>query len=75
MSTSYQTSTSPVITPPADLKGKKLYIDDKEAPVEDLLNIKPTDIASMTVLKGAAAEAVYGPDASEGVIVITTKKK
>lgn len=75
MSTSYQTSTSPVITPPADLKGKKVYIDDKEAPVEDLLNIKPADIASMTVLKGAAAEAVYGPDASEGVIVITTKKK
>ena len=74
-STSFQTTSSPVITPPTDLKGKKLYIDDKEAPVEDLLNIKPSDIESMTVLKGAAAEAVYGPDATEGVIVITTKKK
>ena len=32
------------------------------------------DIESMTVLKGAAAAALYGSDASNGAIVITTKK-
>jgi len=37
-------------------------------------DISPDDIASMTVLKGAAATALYGERASNGVILITTKK-
>lgn len=36
--------------------------------------INPSDIASMTVLKDAAATAIYGSRASNGVIIITTKK-
>ena len=36
-------------------------------------NISPEDIASLTVLKGAAATALYGSRASNGVIIITTK--
>lgn len=36
-------------------------------------NINPNDIESMTVLKGAAATAIYGSRAANGVIVITTK--
>ncbi len=36
-------------------------------------NINPNDIESMTVLKGAAATALYGSRASNGVIIITTK--
>ncbi|BDD10772.1 SusC/RagA family TonB-linked outer membrane protein [Fulvitalea axinellae] len=36
-------------------------------------DINPDDIANMTVLKGAAAAALYGSRASNGVIVITTK--
>ena len=36
-------------------------------------NIAPEDIASMTVLKGAAATALYGSRAANGVILITTK--
>ncbi len=32
------------------------------------------DVASITVLKGAAAAALYGSDASNGAIIITTKK-
>lgn len=36
--------------------------------------INPTDIASMTVLKDASATAIYGSRASNGVIIITTKK-
>lgn len=37
-------------------------------------DINPDDIASMNVLKGAAATALYGSRASNGVILITTKK-
>ena len=36
-------------------------------------SINPNDIESMTVLKGAAATALYGSRAANGVIVITTK--
>ncbi|MDD4533991.1 MAG: SusC/RagA family TonB-linked outer membrane protein [Prevotella sp.] len=38
-----------------------------------ITNVNPNDIASMTVLKGAAATALYGSRAANGVIVITTK--
>jgi len=37
-------------------------------------NVAPDDIESMTVLKGAAATALYGSRAANGVILITTKK-
>ncbi len=36
-------------------------------------DINPNDIESMTVLKGAAASALYGQDAANGAIMITTK--
>lgn len=36
-------------------------------------NVKPEDIESLTVLKGAAATALYGSRAANGVILITTK--
>lgn len=39
-----------------------------------LANINQNDIASMTILKDAAATAIYGSRASNGVIIITTKK-
>jgi TonB-linked SusC/RagA family outer membrane protein len=38
-----------------------------------LLDINPENIASINILKGAAASALYGSDANFGVIVITTK--
>ncbi len=37
-------------------------------------DINPNDIADVTVLKGAAASALYGQDAANGVIMITTKQ-
>lgn len=36
--------------------------------------VNPNDIASFTVLKDASATAIYGSRASNGVIIITTKK-
>ena len=37
-------------------------------------NINPSDIESISVLSGPSAAALYGSDASNGVILITTKK-
>lgn len=39
-----------------------------------LTMINPNDIESMTVLKDASATAIYGSRASNGVIIVTTKK-
>jgi TonB-linked SusC/RagA family outer membrane protein len=39
-----------------------------------LADINPNDIATMTVLKGPNAAAIYGSQAANGAIVITTKK-
>ena len=41
---------------------------------DGISNINPDDIADMTVLKGAAASALYGARAANGVIIINTKK-
>lgn len=38
------------------------------------MDINPDDIESMSILKGAAASALYGSRAANGVIMITTKK-
>ncbi|QZT36440.1 SusC/RagA family TonB-linked outer membrane protein [Halosquirtibacter xylanolyticus] len=52
-------------------------LDGKD--ISDLTNssiagLNPNDIESITVLKDAAATAIYGARASNGVIVVTTKK-
>lgn len=39
-----------------------------------LINLNPNDIESIDVLKDASAAAIYGSDASGGVILITTKR-
>lgn len=43
-------------------------------PVNALGDINPADIASFEILKDGAATAIYGSRASNGVILITTKK-
>lgn len=40
----------------------------------DINNINPNDIESITILKDASAASIWGAKASNGVIVITTKK-
>jgi TonB-dependent SusC/RagA subfamily outer membrane receptor len=39
-----------------------------------VMDVNPEDIESLSVLKGAAAAALYGSRAADGVIIITTKK-
>ena len=43
-------------------------------PGADINSVAPADIASMDVLKDAAATAIYGNRASNGVIMVTTKR-
>lgn len=47
---------------------------DSRGATEPIADINPEDIESMSVLTGAAAAALYGSDAANGAIVITTKK-
>lgn len=42
---------------------------------DGLSSINPDDIETMTILKGAAAAALYGSRAKDGVIMITTKTR
>jgi TonB-linked SusC/RagA family outer membrane protein len=52
-----------------------LYIVDGAPYSSDVLNlIDPHDIESMSVLKDAAATAIYGARGANGVVLITTKK-
>lgn len=58
---SFQGSSSPLI-----------LLDNVEIPSIQLVN--PSDIASITVLKDAAASSIYGAKAAFGVVLITTKQ-
>ena len=50
-----------------------LYIVDN-IKVGSSSNINPDDVAEISILKGAAATALYGPEGINGVIIITTKQ-
>lgn len=52
-----------------------IYVDDVrvEGGVSDL-DLEPEDIERVEIVKGAAATGIYGPEASAGVIHITTKE-
>ncbi|MDR0757742.1 MAG: SusC/RagA family TonB-linked outer membrane protein [Tannerella sp.] len=39
-----------------------------------LVDINPEDVESISILKGAAASALYGSEAANGVIIVTSKK-
>lgn len=51
-----------------------VVVDNVIVPSEILGNINPEDIDDINVLNGAGAAALYGSDASNGAIIITTKK-
>lgn len=50
-----------------------LYVVD-DVPLDDIGFLSPNDIANIQVLKDASASAIFGSRASNGVIIITTKK-
>lgn len=50
-----------------------LYVVDG-VPTQNISDLNPNDVASMQVLKDAGAASIYGSRASNGVIIITTKR-
>lgn len=51
-----------------------LWIVDGMPYSGDLNNLNPSDIESMTVLKDAASNSLYGARGANGVVMITTKR-
>ena len=47
---------------------------DSRGKSESIADLNPDDIESISVLTGAAAAALYGSNAANGAIVITTKR-
>lgn len=43
-------------------------------PVNSIDDVRPTDIASISILKDAASASIYGSRAANGVVLITTKR-
>lgn len=54
--------------------GGPIYVVDGVIVTGDIREINPYDIESVDILKDASAAAIYGSRASEGVVIITTKK-
>ncbi|PZX50533.1 SusC/RagA family TonB-linked outer membrane protein [Algoriphagus chordae] len=50
------------------------YWGDQRLRGNGLLDINPADVESLSILKGASAAALYGSEAVNGVVLITTKK-
>ncbi len=51
-----------------------LVIDGAQVPSDAINYLNPNDIESINVLKGANAAALYGSSASNGALIVTTKK-
>ena len=54
--------------------GPLYVIDGVSTRNQDLSSLNPNDIESMQILKDASSAAIYGAQAANGVILITTKK-
>jgi TonB-linked SusC/RagA family outer membrane protein len=50
------------------------YATAEDDAVNRVADINPADIASIEILKGAAASSIYGSKAANGVVIITTKR-
>lgn len=55
-------------------RGPLILIDGVEMSSSDLARLQPDDIASFSIMKDAAATALYGARGANGVIMVTTKE-
>lgn len=76
----YSTNNSPGAEPTIRIRGGS-SIDRSNDPLilvdgveRDLAGINPNDIASIEILKDAASAAIYGSRASNGVVLVTTRR-
>jgi len=67
---SLNASSDPLIV----IDGLAMDVYGRSGSANPLASVNPNDIESFTVLKDASATAIYGSRASNGVIIITTKK-
>lgn len=51
-----------------------LILDGVLTSIGYLNSLNPNDVQDVTVLKGASATGIYGPDAANGAIIVTTRK-
>ncbi len=51
-----------------------LVLDGVQAPLSFLQSLNPNDVENISVLKGASAAALYGSEAANGVLYVTTKQ-
>jgi TonB-linked SusC/RagA family outer membrane protein len=56
-----------------DANNEGSYWSSQRIESNGLVDINPEDVESISILKGAAASALYGSEAANGVVVITTK--
>ncbi len=74
-------SGSPGVNPTVLIRGIPSYtgsdplvvIDGVEQTLTDFNSLNPTDVETISVLKDAAATAIYGVNGGNGVILVTTK--
>ena len=50
------------------------YWSNQRIQSNGMVDINPEDVENISILKGAAASALYGSEAANGVVMITTKK-
>lgn len=74
-----QSNSAPGARPSINIRGLNTMNDTSplvliDGIIGDIQNVNPSDIESISVLKDASSTAIYGSRASNGVILITTKK-
>ncbi|HMR19580.1 MAG TPA: TonB-dependent receptor plug domain-containing protein, partial [Sphingobacterium sp.] len=76
----YSTDNQPGVSPVFRIRGGS-SINKSNSPLilvdgveRDIVGLNPNDIESISALKDAASTAIYGAKASNGVILVTTKK-
>lgn len=74
-----QSNSQPGMRPSINIRGLNTLNNNDpmviiDGIIGDIQNVNPSDIESMSVLKDASSTAIYGSRASNGVILITTKK-
>lgn len=65
-------ATVNILPEPSELM---LVIDGEKVTKEEFQKLKPSDIKSMTILKGEPAVKLWGPESANGVIEVNTNKK
>lgn len=74
-----QTNSQPGNRPSINIRGNNTLNNNDpliliDGMIGDIQNVNPSDIQNISVLKDASSTAIYGSRASNGVILITTKK-